>query len=83
MAVSMGSDLKTIETFLQSLGLENLVTPFKQNDIDLELLMELSDNELKEILIELNITIGNRCRIMRKIQKMKLDGKYRKDDLYQ
>lgn len=83
MAVSMGSDLETIETFLQSLGLENLVTPFKQNDIDLELLMELSDNELKEILIELNITIGNRCRIMRKIQKMKLDGKYRKDDLYQ
>lgn len=83
MAVSMGSDLETIETFLQSLGLENLVTPFKQNDIDLELLMELSDNELKEMLIELNITIGNRCRIMRKIQKMKLDGKYRKDDLYQ
>lgn len=83
MAVSMGSNLETIETFLQSLGLENLVTPFKQNDIDLELLMELSDNELKEILIELNITIGNRCRIMRKIQKMKLDGKYRKDDLYQ
>lgn len=83
MAVSMGSDLETIETFLQSLGLENLVTPFKQNDIDLELLMELSDNELKEILIELNITIGNRCRIMRTIQKMKLDGKYRKDDLYQ
>lgn len=83
MAVSMGSDLETIETFLQSLGLENLVTPFKQNDIDLELLMELSDNELKEILIELNITIGNRCRIMRKIQKMKLDGKYRKDDSYQ
>lgn len=83
MAVSMGSDLETIETFLQSLGLENLVTPFKKNDIDLELLMELSDNELKEILIELNITIGNRCRIMRKIQKMKLDGKYRKDDFYQ
>lgn len=83
MAVSMGSDLETIETFLQSLGLENLVTLFKQNDIDMELLMELSDNELKEILIELNITIGNRCRIMRKIQKMKLDGKYRKDDLYQ
>lgn len=83
MAVSMGSDLETIETFLQSLGLENLVTPFKQNDIDMELLMDLSDNELKEMLIELNITIGNRCRIMRKIQKMKLDGKYRKDDLYQ
>lgn len=83
MAVSMGSDLETIETFLQSLGLENLVTPFKKNDIDLELLMELSDNELKEILIELNITIGNRCRIMRKIQKMKFDGKYRKDYFYQ
>lgn len=83
MAVSMGSELETIETFLQSLGLENLVTLFKKNDIDLELLMELSDNELKEILIELNITIGNRCRIMRKIQKMKLDGKYRKDDFYQ
>lgn len=83
MAVSMGSDLETIETFLQSLGLENLVTPFKKNDIDLELLMELSDNELKEMLIELNITIGNRCRIMRKIQKMKLDGKYRTDYFYQ
>lgn len=83
MAVSMGSDLETIETFLQSLGLENLVTLFKQNDIDMELLMDLSDNELKEMLIELNITIGNRCRIMRKIQKMKLDGKYRKDDFYQ
>lgn len=75
MAVSMGSDIKTMEAFLQSLELESLATLFKENNIDLNLLMDLSDDKLEAILIEMKLSIGNRYKIMNKIQKMKADGK--------
>lgn len=47
MAAGMESDPETIESFLQSLGLETCITSYKVNDIDLKLLMDLPDKELK------------------------------------
>lgn len=55
--------------------LESLATLFKENNIDLNLLMDLSDDKLEAILIEMKLSIGNRYKIMNKIQKMKADGK--------
>lgn len=77
MTVSMGSDLKTMEAFLQSLELESLATVFKENNIDLNFLMGLSDAKLEAKLIEMNLLFGirSRSKIMDKIKKMKADGK--------
>lgn len=75
MEESMGSDMKTTEAFFQSLELESLAALFKENNIDLNLLMDLSDEKLKAILMEMNLSIGTRYKIMDKIQKMKADGK--------
>lgn len=73
----MESDLETIETFLQSLGLETFVTSFQENKIDLELMMDLSDSDLKAMLIEadMNLHIGSRYKIMQRIRKLKGKGK--------
>lgn len=78
MAAGMESDPETIESFLQSLGLETCITSFKVNDIDLKLLMDLPDKELKAILIEMNLSIGSRYKIMQKIHKMKANGKHKR-----
>lgn len=77
MAVSLGSDLKTMEAFLQSLELESLATVFKDNNIDLNLLMGLSDDKLEAKLMKMNLLFGirSRSKIMDKIKKMKADGK--------
>lgn len=63
---------ETIETFLRSLGLDNLITSFKEHDIDVDLLMDLSDEELKDLLMnEMKVTTGNRYRIIKGIQNLK------------
>lgn len=66
----------TIETFLRSLELDHLITLFKQNDIDFELLMEASDEELKDLFIDIQVTPGNRLRIARLKRKIEAGGKY-------
>lgn len=76
MAVSMESDIETIETFLQSLGLEKLVTSFQKNDIDLKLLLDLPEPELKAMLIDMNLPIGSRYKIMQGIRKLIANGKF-------
>lgn len=74
MAFSMENN--TIETFLQSLELDHLITTFKENDIDFKLLMDASDEELKDLLNEIKVTPGNRLRITRLKRKIKAGGKY-------
>lgn len=56
---------------------ESLVIVFKENNIDLNLLMGLFDDKLEVILVEMNFLIGIwfRFKIMDKIKKMKVDGK--------
>lgn len=68
---------ETIETFLRSLGLDILITSFKEHDIDVDLLMDLSDEELKDLLMnEMKVTTGNRYRITKGIQNLKAGRMY-------
>lgn len=74
MAFSMEN--YTIETFLQSLELDHLITTFKENDIDFELIMNTSNEELKDLLNDIQVTPGNRSRITILKRKIKAGGKY-------
>lgn len=74
MAYSMES--KTTETFLRSLGLDNLTISFQENDVDFDLLMDLSDVELKDLLTEIQVSPGNRLRIAKGIKRFKAGGMY-------
>lgn len=74
--MAMWMERETIETLLQSLQLDMLITLFNENDIDLGLLMELSETELKDLLTEVNLTLGNRYKIANRLQKIKAGGKY-------
>lgn len=67
---------ETIETLLQSLQLDKLIPLFHENDIDLGLLMELSETELKELMTEMKLSLGNRYKISKRVQKIRADGKY-------
>lgn len=67
----MWMESDTIETFLQSLHLDKLITLFEENDIDLGLLMDLSETELMGLLTDINLTHGNRYKIATKIKKIK------------
>lgn len=80
MAVSMEGDFETIETFLRSLGLEVLLTTFQDNDINLELLMDSPEPDVKNMLIEMNLSIGRRYKIMQKIRNKKANGKFKRVD---
>lgn len=66
MVYSMESEI--IEMFLWSLGLDNLIILFKEYDIDVDLLMDLFDEELKDLLMnEMKVIIGNCYRIIKGI----------------
>lgn len=65
---------ETIETILQSLGLEHLISSFHEADIDIELLMDASDEEVKDLLTEIQVTPGNRLRITKQINRLKAGG---------
>lgn len=76
LKMTMGMESKTIETLLQSLQLNKLITLFNENDIDLALVAELSETELKELMTEMKLSLGNRYKISKRVQKIKADGKY-------
>lgn len=74
--MAMWMESETTEALLQSLQLDKLITLFNENDIDLKLLMELSETELKDLLTEVNLSLGNRYKIAKRLQKIKAGGKY-------
>lgn len=76
--MAYGMESKTIETFLRSLGLDNLTISFQENDVDFDLLMDLTDVELKDLLIEIQVSPGNRLRIAKGIERFKAGGMYTK-----
>src|ERR1700694_5466491 len=59
----MSEDLRL---WLQSIGLEQLADTFAANDIDLEILPDLSDEDLKE----LGLSLGHRRRLLRAIAEL-------------
>lgn len=74
--MTIGMESKTIETLLQSLQLDKLITLFNANDIDLALVTELSERELNDLLTEMNLSLGNRYKIAKRLQKIKAGSKY-------
>lgn len=67
---------ETTETLLQRLQLDKLIPLFYELDIDLGLLMELSETELKELMTEMKLSLGNRYKIAKRLQKIKAGSKY-------
>lgn len=66
MVYSMESEI--IEMFLWGLGLDNLIILFKEYDIDVDLLKDLFDEELRDLLMnEMKVIIGNCYRIIKGI----------------
>lgn len=63
---------ESIESILQSLGLDSCVEAFQSNDITLELLTPMSNKDLKETLVTLNLTLGSQIKIIKKIQEIKV-----------
>lgn len=69
-------ETETIETFLQSMDLDKFITLFKENDIDLNLLMNLTETKVMGLLTDIKLTHGNRYKIAHKIEIIKALGKY-------
>lgn len=64
----------TIETFMENLGLHRYIDIFKDNEVELELLLDLSENELDKILKDLKLPIGIQMKILKGLQYMKKMG---------
>lgn len=66
-------DNETIESLLHRLNIDDSIYAFKQQDIDLDLLLEISEDDLKEILqdTKLKLTIGKQKKIILEIKKLK------------
>lgn len=62
---------ETIETFLESLGMESSLDVFNKQDIDLDLLMDIPEDDLSEVLMSLELTTSEIKRITRRIQQQK------------
>lgn len=69
--LSINMEDETIESFFHRLELDDKVEEFKEQDIDLCLLLELNETQLAETLNKMNLTIGKQMRIRKEIEKMK------------
>lgn len=67
---TIASEKETIQTFLHRLGLDDKLDTFKEEDITLDLLLDLSENELAETLREMKLTIGKQMKIRKEINYM-------------
>ena len=66
---------ETIETLLEKLSLEEFTNNFTDQQLDLEFLIEISEDELKETLLELNLPVGPRRKIFKALTSLKKMGK--------
>lgn len=62
---------ETTESFLNRIKMDNWVKKFKEQNIELYLLLKSDDKDLKEILKELNLTIGHQWKIIQEIKVLK------------
>ena len=69
--------MEAIDTFLRKLGQERFIDVFVENELDLDLLKDLSEDELKETLKELNLPLGPRMKILKGIQSLKVEGEWK------
>lgn len=64
-------DNETIESLLDRLKMDDSIGAFEQQDIDLDLLLEMGEEELKDTLKELKLTIGKQKKICLEIKRLK------------
>lgn len=62
---------ETTESFLNRIKMDDWVKKFKEQNIELYLLLKSDDKDLKEILKELNLTIGHQWKIIQEIKVLK------------
>lgn len=74
--MAFSQETETIETILQTLGLEELISSFHEADIDIELLMDATEEEVKELLTDIQVTPGNRLKIIKQIKRLKAIGMF-------
>lgn len=65
---------ESIELFLEGIGEGRYKDLFKKNEIDLDLLMQLSENRLTETLTKLGLKLGTQMKILEKIESVKKKG---------
>lgn len=58
------------------MDLDKFIILFKENDIDLDLLMNLIEMKLMGLLIDIKLIYGNWYKIVYKIENIKVLGKY-------
>lgn len=61
----------TMEGILQSLCLESCLMMFEENDLDYELLRDLSEEKLEKALTDIGLPLGKRLKISGRIQELK------------
>ena len=65
------TSLPTIHQLLNSLDLEQYSEAFEENNIDVNMLLIMSDDDVKEALIELHVKkIGDRFKILEENKKI-------------
>lgn len=64
-----------METFLQSLGLEEYLDLFKKQMLDFDTLIDLSKDEMNTYLTEIGLPTGIKIRIIKSILAKKVAGK--------
>ena len=62
--------MASIETVLENIGEKRFVPLFNENELDLEIILRLTDVELKETLTELIKPIGPRMKIFKELQSL-------------
>lgn len=64
-----------IETFLQSLRLEEYLDLFKKNMLDYNTLIDLTQDEMDKYLSEIGLPTGIKIKIIKGIKAKKVTGK--------
>lgn len=63
---------ETVESLLHRLELGDCIEPFIKQDLNLNLLLELSEHDLNDTLGKIELTQGKKMKIHREIKDMKL-----------
>ena len=61
----------TLDTLLNSIGLENYAANFLEEKVDLKLILDLSEEDMRRLLVDFNIKWGDRYRFEKAINEVK------------
>lgn len=62
---------ETIESLLHRLGMDECSRNFREEELDLALLLDLDEEDLKETLEKLNLSMGKVLKISKEIKGIK------------